>query len=635
MGGTPALALARHRWTVWLAALCCSLFAGWPALPAVAAPDPTTLRQELPFTLEIRGTNGSGVGYIPISDGSKPERISGTVASTYTRPGRITFTVNGRRAGQVDARRGGEVAIPLSGDDVIAGTIELRMAVRLQGGRDCFADEDAGAILRDAAIATTLPSRPPGSIGAFLSPGVPTYRVVIDEDPSTAEQTAALDAAAALTLRFGPPTRVVVSTGGNPGATTTDRVVRVVEEAPPDGAANRLHLSGYQLELTGLGDQLARAAAALASQDTDVIDSDTATDLASQPLRRIVTDATAWRDLNLAPVDLSGVGRMDQHIAVSQSIFGTAVTSLAVAVNGGVTALAPGSQGRVDVLWNGEVVDSLAIGTGGPFRRTFQISGEQVRRDNTLTVRLSHVPAEGECIRSLGAQLTVDPATSTFTAVAGQSLPPGFDRLPQVIGPVLPVGFGSGPPGELTQQAGTLIASLQSRTPQQITTAVMDEAAFVADDRPGVMVGGTPATAEALRAPLYGGQTVEIGTPDPSFSVTHGEPFAFLQAFADEGRDLVLLGSSSDAAAATATALAGYADRAPDRWANLTGQVVAMHDGSEAVVLPVRQPPEGPWLMAPIVATVITVVVLLGLLLWWLVRRPRGPAPAPPGQDGS
>lgn len=636
--GRPAGASVRGRWQGWVGASVCVLLAVcWLAAPgAAAAKDDPNRSEPLPFRLEIEGTNGFATGYVPIPEGNRPTQVSGTVASSYTHPGAIVITVNGERAAAVDARKGGRVEIPLSGDDVVTGSVALGMAVQLEGRRDCFADESATATLQDARIRSTRPSQPPATIAAFLSPGVPLYQVVTDGDPSPAEQTAALNAVAALTLRFGPATRVIlVSSDEGPPITDDPRVVRVIEAAPPDGATNQLKLSSSSLELTGQGDRLAQAATALASEDTDVLDSVVATNLASRPIRRTVTDTIAWRDLDLGGVDLSGVGRMEQDIGVSQSMFGTAVTSLAVAVNGGVSALVPGSEGRIDLLWNDEIVDSLAIGSGGAFRRLVQVSGEQLHRDNTLTVRMSYVPAQGDCTRGLGAQLTVDPAASTFTAVAGQSLTPGFDRLPQVIGPVLPVGFGSGDRAILTEAAGALVASLQSRTPQQITTAVMDEPAFVSDDRPGLMVGATPATAEALRAPLYGGQGIEIGTPDPSFSVTTGEPFAFLQAFADEGRDLVLLGTSADSAAAAAGQLARYADGAPDRWAKLTGQVIAMHDGAEPVALPVRQPPEGPWLMAPIVATVITVVLLLALLLWWLMRRPKGPAPPPPGQAGS
>ena len=587
----------------------------------------------LPFELAIRGSDATSSVLVPVPEGSRPVSLTGTVVSTLENPGEVSVTIGARPGARVDALKGGVVDIPLTEEDVEQGSISVGMRASLESETDCFVGDEGTAALEDARLVYTYPDSTPVTIADFLSPGVTTYTVQTTEDPSTTERTAALDAVAALTHRFPAPTRVLVRTGELQRSSYLNRVIRLVEGTPPGGAANQVAV-GRQGTMTviGQGQDLADAAVALGDQATEALRSPLVTNLRAQPQWEIVDNQVSWRDLDIAGVNMTGVGQIERDVVVTQAMLGAGISDLKLRVRGGATAAPANGQGRIDMLWNCNLVSSTDMSDTETLDRTIDVSTADLERSNTLTVRLSFVPPGRNCQPPpIGAQLTIDPDISTMTPQAGQSEPPGFVRFPQILTPTVPVGFGAGTPSALLTQAADLIAALQSQTPHQLIPTSMTEAEFLQDGRPGVLVGASDDATRILEAPLQSNGGTWQGSGPDGFTASQEAPLAFLQAFSRSGRDMVILGAPSDEA--EATRLAAYSAAPPDPWTKLPGQVVVLAPDTEPVALELTQPPETPSMTAPTIAAMVGISLLILLLGWWLWHRPPGPAPAPRGRE--
>jgi len=187
-------------------------------IAAVAAPDGTTTRTDLPYTLTIKGANGTAQTDAQIPEGTTPISLSATVTSTYTTAGTINVSINGRSAATVDSRTGGAIEIPLEPTDVTDSGIPLGLSTRLESDKNCFAEDNAVASLVNTSVTYELATpKDIATIGDFLSPGIPQYTVVVSPQASNAAQAAALNAVAALSHSYGPPTKVALVSTDSPG----------------------------------------------------------------------------------------------------------------------------------------------------------------------------------------------------------------------------------------------------------------------------------------------------------------------------------------------------------------------------------------------------------------------------------
>lgn len=602
------------------------------AAPAAAEPIPglpeTTVG--LPFTLSVQGANGRSEVLAPVPDGANPLRLTGEITANYNYPGTVTVDIGGRRAAEVDAMKGGPVDIALEPGDLVDGALPVTMLVRLTSEEDCFADDNASATLKDARLTYQYPATPPDTVGTFLSPGILRYTVVVSPDAGTAAQSAALNAVSALTLRFPSPTVVDLQvTDTAPEASFQERVV-VIEEAP----GTTLTVADGTLTVAGEGDGLTSAAAALGSDNLDLIDQVEASDVTASPQFEVRNDPVSLAELGIATWQTAGIGKHSADIGINQPAFGQQLEALTVALTGSVTPVPEGGQGRVDFLWNGLLLDSVTMAETSALKSTLKIPADLLRRDNTLTLQMSFIPPGGKCFpRGIDGRVDIDTAGSTVTPKAGTSVPPGFERFPQAFGAQVPVTLEPAGDDAALRQAGLLVAALQSSGSQQFTYQVADEGSGAESQDAGIVVGESSSTATEFKAPLQDSTLTSLGQPDQVFAAALTEPFAGLQAFAGDGRDLVLLNAFGDeqTSAPLATALAGYANQPPLRWSKLEKQVVVMGTDEVAVTSSYTQPAQPDKTRTLLIATIVGFALVALAVLLWLWRRPRGEAEPPPG----
>ena len=588
-------------------------------------------RATLPYVLTVRGANGVATIAADLPEDARPIEFTGRIAANYTSPGTVSVFVGDRRAAEVDATSGGTVRFALTAADLVDGAVELTMSVALQPQRECFPDQGSSASLEDGEITFSHPTTAPRTIGAFLAGGVASYQVVIPERPTDPEVEAGLDAVAALTYRYPLPTRAtLLATKDAPKPTYLNRVLVITQVDSATGNTMAVDPSGV-LRISGPPQTLAPAAIALGDPNTDLLQTATATSVLGTPAFEVITGAHSVGSLGQQPISMSGVGQLQSTLRIGQPTFGQPVGQFDFRLVGSMTTIPRGAEGRVDFLWNGTLARSVQMTGSSELDVRLSFQGLQVRRNNNLVVQLSYAPAVGcAAAAPLPARVDIDPWRSTVTASAGSSVPAGFERFPQVFPGVIPVAFGSnGSRASLVGQAGDLVASLQSADSQQLVAESMDQAAFLSQNRAGVLVGGDGRTAAELKAPVSGNGDVTIGTDGSQLTLTAG-PYGALQAFESGPRNLVLLtgiapsGQLQPAADARAAKLAEFADAAPDRWTTLTGQALLQGAADTPVSVGSRPPAPAPgWTPTPLFLAVIAAGLLVGGALFWQWWRPR------------
>ena len=241
----------------------------------------------------------------------------------------------------------------------------------------------------------------------------------------------------------------------------------------------------------------------------------------------------------------------------------------------------------------------------------------------------------------MAARLDIDSSQSFVTPTFGDSVPPGFERFPQVLGSTVNVGIGSaGDPASVLQQAGDLVAALESSTPEQLSVNLMTGADFESAGVPGVLVGASASDTDTLGAPLTVNDLISVGDPAPRFSAALPGPLALSQAFFNDKRDVAILGPipadlTSTAGKAALQLNAQFADQVatgPGRWAQLTGQVVSMGATGQLqqIALPAQASQSTSARSFVIVGLIATAFLIIGLVVWSRTK-PKAPAPEVPG----
>ncbi|MEZ5187002.1 MAG: cellulose biosynthesis cyclic di-GMP-binding regulatory protein BcsB [Candidatus Nanopelagicales bacterium] len=576
----------------------------WLATPAMAASAP------FPYNLSIKGGYGTAEVQVAMPDGTSPERLTGTVVSSYSTAGQILILVDGRVADSVPARRGGPVEIDLSDSQVHDGVVTISMKAALEPARDCLRDDEAVASLVNPRLQLDHAPAAPQTIAGFLSPAAAGFVVVVPQDPSPAEQAAGLDALLALRHISPSTTPVELTSGASPPATSAGRRTVVVTETPDP--VNRLLVAGGRLRISGAGDSLADAATSLADPNTGLLEVTSATDLAGVANYAPVEGNSSLAQAGISSLTVSGIGRVSRTVPVSQATFGGPVSQVVFHLRGTATPVAPGQQGRVSVLWNDRLAASEMLNEDSRVALDFTIPPEDLVSRNRLTLELEYMPAGADCSDPpLPGKVDIDVAASRVAPTHGTSTGPGFQRFPQAFGPAIRVSALE-PLTQSLPDLGAILSSVVADSPWQYTVELVPWDSLAATG--GIATGVDAHQADTLGAPLPGQRD---GADFPPGRTT---AYSALQAFQSGESDLIVL---SGEPAGPATALAQWTTTRDGGWSTLQGQVYVASEQTDpepfetASTLPDKRTPQ-------LIAASATSAVLLFALIIWLRRRPGG-----------
>ena len=591
----------RGRSLALLVALFLTSMITVPAAQADTAP--------FPYTLSIQGGYGSAEVLVPVPAGTRPKRLSGRIVSSYSTPGDIILTLNGRTAARVPAVEGGRFDVDVRVGDVVDATVPVGLRAALEPDTDCLRDDQAVASLQNPVLRLDSTASTPRTIADFMSPGAASFTVVVPSQPTGAEQASGLDAVLALRHAFPEATGVrlaIGTTDKDPSA--LDRVVLIDET---QSQTNSLTVTDGRLVASGPAQMLSSAAISLSDPNVRLLNLQTVSGVDSPADHEPLSNEADLQSAGIDSLTVTGVGTVGQTVTIPQALYGRPISQLIVRLRGAATPVLPGQQGRVNVIWNDDLVSSQALTQDSRVSLEFTVGSADLRATNYLTLQLQYQPAGGDCSNPpLPGTVDIDVGTSTLSATFGASEAPGFQRFPQSFAASIPVSLA--PPEAMTLvTAADILAAATASSPLQYTVELVDLATV--GDRGGLAAGVDPQSADALGAPL----------PDeadgPGFPAGQGTPYAALQAFQSGGSDLITVTAEP---AAESRELAEWV-RNDVGWSALTGQAYVLAASSDTPepfatrdTTPDKQTPQ------LIAAVVISAALLLAVVLW-LRRRPK------------
>ena len=584
------------------------------------------------------GGNGLASATLPMPKGLVPIRVRGRLVSIADSGGVVRIRV-GTDYVEVDAEKGGLFTLTVPPDAVVEQnlTIEVRNTLAPGAGK-CEGDYTTTETISELEVGFIGRETPPTTIAGFFSPPVQKVTLVAPDVTDLDIAEATLAAAGALSMRYNRDVPIIISSStefaADPtGLVDSDGPNRIVRISPDESGVVRVSVSNPgvpTLTISGPSAQLAGAAAALASSGLGLAAVPIATALSEERFAQTAETLTL-AELGAERPTLSGLGRLVYSIGVRQDLFGGPINSVAIHFEGAYTPVPAGGQANVSILWNDQLVESQLLDATGAYAADVTVEGPLVRRDNALSIRVDAVPPGGDCGQATQPmQLDLNGFASTVTGRAGQTLAAGFARFPQAFGSTTHVAFGSGPlTTALVQAACSLAISLQRASSHQLEFITDDFASFLAAPYPGIVVGATPRDADALAAPLRFEPWRAVNSASTDFSVSVDGPFAALEGFELEGRNILMLGGTAPAATSQPL-VTQLADEAEDRefgWFGLRDNLLVAQPGAEPLTLssaslvPQASVKDDARTLPPWWIILAALIVVTLTTRWWMLRR--------------
>ncbi|MCJ1688787.1 hypothetical protein [Rathayibacter sp. VKM Ac-2927] len=644
----PSLLPRRALVPAFVPVLCLGLVLG-AATSASAADlvDPATggVVQGLESDAVVSVAAGSAPQFVtvPVADGVVPTRVIASLAPLEPLTGTLSVIVSGRVVQTLDAATATAIDAPVQASDVVDGV--LAVGVQLGGSGDSAGAlcEVGSEVLSVSGLGVVVDGTPtaPTTVGDFFPDAVTGVSIVVPDGADDALRAAGLSAAASLASRYSSGTAITVSeesaTEGRPALDAAQG--RIVRFAAGDGdVVSAIGDAGGvpELTLTGAEADLAAAGAALGSEYAGLASSATTTGLAQKVVPSSSLEHTL-ADFGTERIALGSTGASTSYTTITQSAFGGPVSSVEVDLVGTHSAVPEGITATANVYWNDFLIGSTVLGQDTDVAMTLPVPTGQLSASNGLSVTLSAVrESDGACIGSADSvpiEFFVDGAGSSVTGVRGESAGPGFGRFPQAFGGELAVAFGGSASGaDALRSAGDLVTALQRVDADPLAVSVVGVDEFVDSDRSGIVVGAGTDEAEALKTPLRLASFTAIDASRLSYGVGTEAPYAALEAFTTDGRDIVLLGGWSADGDATASSglqssIAGWA--AEEGWTSLSGNLaVSGSADSDPVAIDSNEitpqdEVKDDYSSYAIWFVIAVVVIGLLILLGWLARRRR------------
>ena len=622
----PRAAVWRTTLVLWLVAA----LAAFAAAPARAEGE--TFTDQVPLSLTVTGPNSSSSTSIPVLPGLTPVSLTATiVGGTGPTSYEGSYTLrSGTAFASVSAQTGGPVTLNLSPDIAKDGVIPLTLTSEILRPDGCPDDTEAIASVDSAVVTYSGIAATPTSLADFLNPAVTSIWLRSSDDAVAFTAPAMLQAASALGYAYP---RAAISTS-DPGQTGPR--ARIIDFVPGAGdVVAVVDSTGDVPTLVLTGDPAALVPAAIALQSPEIelaAGTDTTQDLA-QAGQAPDNLTLTWADIGSSTPALTGLGTQSATIFVAQSRFGQPVEKLDVTINGTNIPTPEGATAYVSLFIDDQLYASSQLSNSDRFSLTATVTPERIKRTTKITVQMVASPAGGLCTSpSFPARVDLDAVTSTISATPGQSLDPGFDRFPQTLRHSFPVAFAKGITPADVGNAVTVVASVSRQETSPLLISVPSASEFFDSKLSGLLVNAGPEESARLDAPLVFGATRAPVTVPPLFTVTTDTPYAAFEAFDQNGRDVLMLGSFNGGDSAVGQALQSvitdFLAPAPDGWFETSGgDLLVATETSGPTLLDLTQVPPPPasaatpgspwwvWLLA-----VLGIAVLVGLG-WTMVRR--------------
>jgi hypothetical protein len=588
--------------------------------------------------MELIGTNQFAETAIPVPDGVGPGTLTGRIGSVVNVADGRVEVVDGRGTvlGSFPAPSDGHTtgfSVDIAPAQVVDDRARVSFVLR-EPGRDANSCTQPPALtLTQLANTFTGPTPDPVSVAGFLPGHLDEIAIRVGNDPTNFEQQAALDLVAELTHLYRPmPVRINVSTGTDlPPAAGVRRVIEIRDGAAPAISVTGAGTPAAALLIAGTGEQLLDQVQLFTDQRMKLAQSGAATVVSVDRQPDVSSTIKTFDQLGIAG-QASVLGNTVLYAGFDVSAFGVGpVTQADVHIKAKYTPVV-GGEASVLIRSAGTVVATHTLDKSGTIDVRTTIPAETITSNVGLALELRYIPRQ-ECA-PLSDRITfaLDPQ-STVSVTPGDNNRGGFPVLPMAFTPDFDVtlssphriGYAAQAINLMGQQTAMLLRprlssfddAIDSGTPllavvegPELTNAGMT-APLAADGPDRLTVGGSTATGVDFRGPV-----------------------SSLQAFRDHGRTVLAVSGGGDWSLLEDSF--EYIRQLPQRWASLSGDVLATGAAGRTVNLTVaqggsmaHQPAPGPgwqiwaWISA---AAVGLAALAAGVVFGARYRRSRGRA---------
>lgn len=588
--------------------------------------------------MELIGANQPAESAIPVPDGVGPGTLIGRIGSVVNLDGGRVDVVDGRGTvlGSFPAPADGRT-VPFSVNIAPAQIVEDRARVSFvlrEPNRDANSCTQPPALtLTQLANTFTGPTPDPESVADFLPGYLDEIVIRIGTDPTAFEQQAALDLVAELTHLYRPmPVRIDVTTAAElPPAGGARRVIEIRDGAAPAISVTRGGSPAAALLITGTGEKLLDQVRLFTDQRMKLAQSPSAAVVSADMQPEVSSTIKTFDQLGITG-QTSVLGSTVLYAGFDVSAFGVGpVTRADVHIKAKYTPVV-GGEASVLIRSAGTVVATHPLDESGTLDVHATIPAETITSNVGLALELRYIPRQ-ECA-PLSDRMTfaLDPQ-STVSVTPGDNNRGGFPVLPMAFTPDFDVTMSSpdriGYAAQAINLMGQQTAMLLRPRLASFEDVIGSRTALLA------VVEGPELAKAGMAAPLAadGADRLTVGGSTTT-GVDFRGPVSSLQAFNDNGRTVLAVSGGGDWSLLEDSF--AYIRELPQRWASLSGDVVATGAAGETVNLTVSQ--GGPmahqpapsagwqvwgWLSA---AAVGLAVLAAGVILAVRQRRSRGRA---------
>lgn len=587
----------------------------------------------LPERLDLIGSNQSIDTSVPVPEGIGPSLLTGQIGSVVNVvDGRIdVLDARGIVLGNIFVPADGSIvpfAVDIAAARVIDGRAPLSFILREHNPPANSCSRPPSLTLSQLAATFSGPTPDPITVADFLPGYLDQIVINVGPNPTVSQQQAALDLVAGLTHLYRPmPVRISVATSADalPTTGTPSRIIDIRDGQRAGIAVENPGTPHAVLAITGTGDELLQQVDLLADRRIGLAQTTSAVVLSARADTAQSTNIKTFDQLGMTG-STSVLGTSMLYAGFDVSAFGVGpITSATVHLKAKYTPIV-GGEGSILIRSGSTVLATHSLDNSGLLDVTGDIPAESIISNVGMALELRYIPRQECAPMNDRMTFTLDP-TSTVAVTPGTRNRGGFPVLPMALTPEFDVAIDNAEHLPYAAQAINLMGQQTAVTLRPRVTTFADAAA----SGTGLLAvtGSDELTKAEMNAPLLPGAPNTVGVNGSvDTDVDLNGPLGVVQAFTDNGRTVLAVSGSGDWSLVDASF--EYIRGLPNRWASLTGDVVATGAAGETVNLTVREggglvneyPGDG-WKWWAWLTLAMGTSALIAVVTWVIVRRRR------------
>lgn len=583
--------------------------------------------------ITLTGANQTTNVAVPVPAGVVPTALSGQIGSVVNVVDGRVDVINSRGSVLGTIVVPGDLAtvpftVDISGAEVKEEKAELGFVLRDRAAPADSCSQPPSLVMNQLAVAFSGPTPAPQTVADFLPGYLDHVLIRVGPAPSPSQQQAALDLVAELTQLYRPiPVHVDVDTSDYPPPpySATRRVIEIRDGGPAALTVENPGTAEAVLAITGTGPELVQQVDLFADRRFSLAQTPSAATLSALEDRSQSTNIKTFAQLGMTgETSVQGATTLYVGFDVSKFALGP-ISDAKIHLKARYTPVV-GGEASILIRSGPAVLATSVLDQSGVLDVIGDIPPESVTSTIGMALELRYTPRRDCAPTNDRITFALDPQ-STVAVTPGTHNRGGFPVLPMSFTPDFDVAIDN--PGHLTfaAQAVNLMG-------QQTTVALRPRLTTFTDAASGrngllAVTGGTELADAGMNPPIRPGasNTVNVNA-SPDTDLDLGGPLGVVEAFTHNDRTVLAVTGTGDWSLVHEAF--GYIRSLENRWASLTGDVVATGAANQTVNLTVREGgglvneyPGRAWEWWAILSMAAGAAIIVGTLTFVFIRRRR------------